>query len=183
MKPWIVLPYDESPVARAALSRAAQMAKRASTRRRYAGLLLATAGVDPSALDALVREAQVIAGASEPLEVRLLSAGDPIGSLHRLVASLPDAVLCAPLAPTGCAPWYAEACRLGGDSRTLILLFIDPREITRFEEVLYRAGARRASLPTTGSGVETRRAFVRWLVGAQPLPAKGTVITTRRDEM
>jgi hypothetical protein len=129
MHTWIILPYDDSPVARAALHRAAYAAGAS-----LAGVVLATAGVDPSGLDRLARRAQVIAGRDLPLEVRLLDAGDPIGDLHRLAATLPEAILAAPLGVAGCAPWYAEACRLGGLDHALMLFRISPREAKQFEE-------------------------------------------------
>jgi hypothetical protein len=153
MNTWIILPYDGSPVARAALRRAARLVE--SGDGRYAGVMLATTGVDLLALDTLMAEAQEITGSAVPLELRLLAAGDPISDLQRLTAATPEAMLAAPLRPTGCAPWYAEACRHGGPSNTLVLFFLTPKEIAKFTEVedgrhrmggplgaLLRAGAR-----------------------------------------
>lgn len=131
MNPCIILPYDGSSVARAALCRAAHAARQGN--QHPARLIVATAGVDAAALGGLAQEAQAIAGADVPLEVYLLSPGDPIGALHRLADSLPDAILAAPLGANGNAPWYAHACRFGGLSHTIMLFFIEPREIRKFE--------------------------------------------------
>jgi hypothetical protein len=155
MKRWIILPYDRSPVARAALRHAGRAVESGDAYSADAGVILVTAGVDPSDLDALLDEAQPIAGARVPLELRLLDPGDPIRSLHRIVASMPDAVLGAPLGGRGSAPWYAEACQVSGLDRTMMLFLISPHELREFEVVpherrrlgspvraLLRAGAR-----------------------------------------
>ena len=155
MSTWIILPYDGSPVARAALCRAAHVVRDGHTCSPYVGVMLVTAGVDPLDLDTLMQEAQGLTGPDVPLELRLLAAGDPIGDLQRLTASMPDAIMAAPLRPTGCVPWYAEACRHGGPSNALLLFILTPKETARFKEVengrhrvggplgaLLRAGAR-----------------------------------------
>src|SRR5262245_10111175 len=111
MQNWIILPYDSSPVARAALRRAAKAVRGDDP--CFAGVILAIAGVDPAALDGVVREAQAVAGPDVPLESRLLAAGDPVGALRRLRESVPDAVMAAPLGVQGGADWYVEACRRG----------------------------------------------------------------------
>src|SRR5687767_1823515 len=102
MKPWIIMPYDASPVARAALRRAARAMR--ATDEQYTGIILATAGVDPSVLGGFVHDAQEVTGPDVPLEVRLLNAGDPIGALHEFAESVPNAVLAAPLRAQGNAP-------------------------------------------------------------------------------
>jgi hypothetical protein len=136
MKTWILLPYDASPLAKFALRKAAAHARDGGTS-PYAGVLLATAGIDPTRLDRLTEEAQAVAGADVALEVRLLNAGDPIADLRALAASVPSAVLAAPIGlrgVKGSAPWYAAACRLGGLDHTLLLYFVTPEEIRKFEE-------------------------------------------------
>ncbi len=132
MKTWIMLPYDSSPVAKATLRRAAEAVR--GSHGRYAGVIVATAGIDPLALSGLVHEVQQIAGPDVPVEPRLLSPGDPIAALHRLAGSLPDAVLAAPLGAKGRAPWYERACVLGGLSHTLLLFYIMPKELKAYEE-------------------------------------------------
>jgi hypothetical protein len=129
----IILPYDGSPVARASLRRVGGAVREGGIRSGNASVIVATAGVDPSEIDRLTAEARSIAGDGVPVQVRLLRAGDPIGGLHELAASLPDAVLAAPVKPKGRAAWYAEACRLGGLPHTLMLLFIRPNELKAFE--------------------------------------------------
>jgi hypothetical protein len=126
MSRWVILPYDGSPVARATLRRAARLLRTGTG--HHAGVIVATAGVDPAALDVVMMEAQAIAGADVPLELHLLSAGDPIGALHRLINAVPSASLAAPLGATGRAPWYIEACRLGVCGRTVMLFFLTPEE-------------------------------------------------------
>lgn len=129
MKPWIIMPYDASPVARAALRRAARSTYAGDE--QYAGVILAAAGVDPSALGGLVHDAQEVAGPDVPLEVRLLNAGDPIGALHDFAESVPNAVLAAPLGARGNAPWYADACAFGPTSHTTMLFFMTDKEIEK----------------------------------------------------
>jgi hypothetical protein len=136
MKTWIILPYDASPLAKLTLRKVAAQARDGDTS-PYAGVLLATAGIDPTQLDLLIEEAQRVARADIPLEVRLLNAGDPIGDLHELIAALPYAVLAAPVGlrgATGRAAWYAEACRLGSLDHTVLLFFVTPEELRTFEE-------------------------------------------------
>ena len=130
MNRWVILPYDGSPVARAALRRAAQLVGNGEG--QHAGVLVATAGVDPAALDSMAAEAQAIAGPDVPLAVYLLSPGDPIGALQELADSLPDATLAAPFGGNGHAPWYAAACRHGGRGHTIVLFFLKPTEIRAF---------------------------------------------------
>src|SRR5262245_31538000 len=101
MKSWIVLPYDASTVARASLRRAARPVVSTRSGDAYAGIVLATAGFDPSEFDRLMHEAEAIAGPGVPLELDLLDPGDPVGALHHLADSLPAAVLAAPLEGKG----------------------------------------------------------------------------------
>jgi hypothetical protein len=129
----IILPYDGSAEARAALRRVGRVISEGSTRDSYDGIILATAGVDPSELERLTDEAGAIAGPDVRVQVCLLNAGDPIGGLRELAASLPDAVLAAPVHATGRSAWYAQACRLGGLPHGLMLLFLRPNEIKAFE--------------------------------------------------
>jgi hypothetical protein len=127
------MPYDASPAARATLCRVATVVRTSGG--QYGGVILATAGIDPCALDALVSDAQHVAGPDVALEVRLLNAGDPLLSLRQLAASLPDAVFAAPLGAAGHAPWYADACTIDEGGHTLMLFFLAPKEIARFTEV------------------------------------------------
>jgi hypothetical protein len=132
MKPWIIMPYDASPVARAVLRRAAQAMQEGN--QLYAGIILAITGVDPSTLGHLVQDAQHVAGPDVPLEVRLLNAGDPIGALRHFAESVPNAVLAAPLRAQGIAPWYADTCAFGPTSHTTMLFLMTDKEIARFAE-------------------------------------------------
>ncbi|MGD9890993.1 MAG: hypothetical protein AB7R89_24065 [Dehalococcoidia bacterium] len=131
MKTWIILPYDDSPAARATLRHAAQRAQGVPEQTRYEGVVVATTGVDPDGLDRLLGELRAIAGPDVALELCLLDAGDPIGDFHRLVAACPDAVLAAPVGATGRAPWFAEACRLSELDHTLMLFLLRPAELRR----------------------------------------------------
>lgn len=136
MSTWIILPYDASPMAKVALRRVARSVH-TDDDALDAGVLLATAGVDPAQLDVLVQEAQAVAGTGVPLEVRLLNAGDPIADLRDLAASVPSAAFAATLGVhgvTGRAPWYAEACRHGGPDHTLLLYFVTPEDTKEFAE-------------------------------------------------
>jgi hypothetical protein len=159
MKRWIILPYDRSPLARAVLRYAADLCGNPPAEAPYAGVLIATTGVDPAALGELVQEAAQIAGPDVPLEMRLLDAGDPIGSLQRLAATQPDAVFVAPLSPhvvTGHAPWYAAACREGGINHTLMLVNITQKDIQRLQEESHgghRVGGPVARLLRVGAGL------------------------------
>jgi hypothetical protein len=130
MSRWIILPYDNSPVARATLHRAAKAVRQTGT--CYAGLLLAVAGIDPADLNELAREACMVAGPGVLLDVVLLTPGDPLGDLARLIASRPDAVLAAPLGARGTTPWYREACKAEGIPCVLMLFFLQPAEVRRF---------------------------------------------------
>ncbi len=132
MRTWIILPYDGSPVARVTLRRAAEAVRKDGG--QYAGVILATAGVDPGALDAWVREAEEVAGPDVPLEIDLLDAGDPLGAFDALVDAYPDAILAGPIGARGNAPWYADACVLGGRSHGLMLFFVAPAEIAELME-------------------------------------------------
>jgi hypothetical protein len=101
---WLVLPYDESAVARATLRRAARVA--AARPMRRAGIMLAVAGSDPAALGPVVERAR--AAVAVPVEGRLLGAGDLLGALRRILADLPGATLAVPLGGRGMAPWCAR---------------------------------------------------------------------------
>lgn len=127
MNPWVILPYDGSPVARAALRQAARLV--GSGERQHAGLIVATAGVDPTALDSMAAQARAVAGPDVPLVVYLLSPGDPIGALQELADSLPAATLAAPIGAQGYAPWYEAACRASDIAATMVLFFLTPREL------------------------------------------------------
>lgn len=137
MNSWILLPYDGSPVARAALRRAACLMGSSPSHARRAGVILATAGVDPSALTGLLSEAQATAGPNTSLEMRLLAPGDPVGDFRHLVATLPYVTVAAPMGAAGWAPWYTEACRIGGLDRATMLFFVKPRDLEEFEEVVH----------------------------------------------
>jgi hypothetical protein len=166
MHGWIILPYDGSPVARAALRRAAQVVGRGTGRYRYAGLILATAGVDPAAIDNVMLDVREIAGPDIPLELWLLNPGDPLGALRELAGALPDATFAAPLGGAGAAPWYVEACRHGGRDHTTILFFLAPAEIHAF------AGRNDVRLGGTGLAGALRRAGARLRPGAEAPAAR-----------
>jgi hypothetical protein len=159
MPRWIILPYDQSPLAQAVLRRAARMCREAPDVAPYAGVMLATTGIDPADVGRVVREAADVAGLDMPLEVRLLDAGDPIGSLQRLAATQPDAAFVAPLCPhgiTGRAPWYAAACRQDGVDHTLVLFHITDKEIDEVQEASHgghRVGGPVARLLRAGAGL------------------------------
>ena len=130
---WIVLPYDGSPVARAALVRAARAVRQGGRLWPYAGVVLATAGVDRSSLTTMTEDTRRLVGPDVALDVRLLDPGDPVGALWRLAESLPGSILAAPTGARGWAPWYAGACRLRGWSRATMLFRIRPDELRAFE--------------------------------------------------
>src|SRR5262249_51673319 len=133
MSRWIILPFDNSPLARATLHRAANSVRESGS--SYCGVTLAVAGIDPTDLDDLALRACVIAGPGVPLEVVLLNPGAPLGALAELVASLPDAVLATPLGAKGDTPWYREACKAEGVPCALLLFFLKPREVQKFAVV------------------------------------------------
>jgi hypothetical protein len=169
MSNWIILPYDASPMAKVALRRAARSVHTDDA--LDAGVLLATAGVDPAQLDLLVQEAQTVAGTDVPLEVRLLNAGDPVADLQDLAASVPSAAFAATLGMhgvTGRAPWYTEACRHGGPDHTLLLYFVTPEDTKEFAEA--SSGGHRAE----GVVATLLRAAVRFRPGRRA-PLRGGV--------
>ncbi len=126
MRRWFIVPYDGSVVARATLRRAAAVARQVEP--RQTGVLLATTGIEPEAFGDLLHEAGAIAGPNVLLWANLLHPGDPLRSLRRLVDTLLDTVLTAPVDPTGSAPWCVAACRLEGLTSATMLFFISPRE-------------------------------------------------------
>lgn len=132
MRQWIILPYDGSPIARAALHRAAQAAR--SSVGLYCGVLVATVTDDPAALDALTREMASIAGPDTPQQVHLLRPDDPSAAFLALCDSLPDASLAVPLGPEGCAAWYTRACKAGGLPHATMLFFVGPKEAAAFQQ-------------------------------------------------
>lgn len=132
MRLWIIMPYDASPVARAALFEAGKAVRGARGER--GGVILATAGLEPEAVRALLADAQQIAGADVPLEVRQLDAGDPIAALRRLTASIPEAILAAPMGVEGTTPWFADACAIGDGAHPLMLLYLTRDDVARFTE-------------------------------------------------
>lgn len=151
---WILLPYDASPVAKASLVRVARVARR--SRNLYAGVMVAVAGIDPSALTAALNDAQVVAGAGVPLEMCLLHPGDPVQALHELAETVPDMVVAAPLGGWGKTPWYGEACALGTFSNSTMLIFMSSAEIARFEETAHerhRMGERVRGVLRGGAGL------------------------------
>ncbi len=134
---YLLLPYDGSPVAKVMLARVVQAARQRTG--LYDGVLVATVGVDRDVLDAALADARVRAGREVPVAAHFLDPCDPLGSLHTLVAALPDATLTAPLGAArripwyavGPAPWYTEACRMEGLPYKLMLFFLNPRDVAK----------------------------------------------------
>ena len=161
MRAWIVVPYDGSPAAQSALRRSAAVVARAAP--RYCGLLVATVGLDPSALDGPVAEATEIVGPGLPVRVHWLTPADPIDALRWLCADAADAILAVPLGERGRAPWYARACRPGQVDAAMMLFFLTPRD-------LKEAAARRP--PASGLLDALRRALGRLLPRGAPRSAR-----------
>lgn len=158
----ILLPYDRGAVARATLHRAADTVRRHGTCGSYDGVVLAVGGVEPSAMDALLLEAALIAGADIRLAAYALDPGDPIGAFVDLMESMPDAAVAAPLGVTGRTPWFRVACLTGEPARDRLLYFLRPSEVRGFERAPARrladalravkaAAARLRPAPQTGS--------------------------------
>lgn len=130
MSRWIVLPYDDSPVARAAVRRAAGLGRDAGGGAR---LMLAVAGVDPAAVPAAIEQARAVCDPDATLDAQLLAAGEPGAALARLAESLPDAIVAAPIGARGDSAWYAAAVRgaLREHSRPRLAFYVDPGEVAR----------------------------------------------------
>lgn len=157
MNRWIMLPYDRGLVSRACLRRAVQLVRRDDS---YSGVLLATAGIDPDELDAVLEEARSVAGPGIPLEAHLLRPDDPVGAFGEFADSHPEAHLATPYPAQGCAPWYTESCRAAERDHTRILFRLSPQECApaaklvtplvperRVANVLHRAALRFRRLP------------------------------------
>ncbi len=123
---WIVLPYDGSPAARAALRHTAELVRVSSS--QPAGVMLAVAGADPALLEPLLRSARAAVGADVVVEARLLAAGDPGGALRRLATELPGVTLAAPIGLRGEGAWYPQAVRaaLRGWPRPAFAFYVRP---------------------------------------------------------
>src|SRR5687768_4046327 len=126
MHTWMVVPYDGSPPARATLRRAATAVSRAPT--FYDGLLIATVGLERSALQGPVAEATEIAGPSLPIEIAWLSPADPIGAFRRFLAKT-DVTLAVPLGGGGRAAWYVTACQASDTAARTMIFFLTPHEL------------------------------------------------------
>lgn len=124
---WIVVPYDGSPAARAVLRQAARAATRAVG--LYHGIVVATVGLEPGALEVLLAETAARTGRALPARIHWLSPTDPIGALRALLAGMPDATLAVPLGGRGRAPWFGQACRLGDLAARTMVFFLTPREL------------------------------------------------------
>jgi hypothetical protein len=109
MDRWIVLPYDESLVARMALHRTGRLAQVASG--ESGGIVLAACGTDASILGPIVERAKALTSPHVRLEARLIAAANPGVSLLRLVEDRPNAALAAPIGVNFDSLWYAEAAR------------------------------------------------------------------------
>src|SRR4051812_42108385 len=109
MYAWIVLPYDESSVARAAVVRVVPLARKSPI--TSAGIMLAIAGVDPAVGEYVVERARRLVGADIRLGGRLIAAAHPAAALDRLLTQLPNATLAVPLPLFTATNWYSTAVR------------------------------------------------------------------------
>ena len=164
----IIVPFDDSQAAQATLRRAAQAARQGQT--LYDRVLVATTGDQCGLVGVAMAEARALAGPAISVEAYLLDPGDPLGSLHRLIAVRPDATLAAPVGLAGRAPWYSKAARLGGMSHTMMLFFLRPadllpanapspthnRWIPRLSALIRRIrSTTEVQMPGTGHGIST----------------------------
>jgi hypothetical protein len=125
METYLIVPFDGSPAAQAVLQRAADAAHECG---RYPHLLVATVGVGPQVLADALADARVRAGAQAAVTAQYLRPSDPIGALHARIAALPDVTVVAPIGERGSAPWYAQACQLGGLDVAMMLFSLRPSE-------------------------------------------------------
>jgi hypothetical protein len=154
----IVVPFDGSAEARAALRRAVSAAAQAGG--LYSAVLIATVGLEPAELEGPLERARRGAGPDLHVEVRRLNPADPGGSLRLLLRRAPDATLAAPVGARGRAPWYADACRASDAAPRTMLFFLTPRELkTRARETRGNrwlgsllAAVRRLLVPPVGAG-------------------------------
>jgi hypothetical protein len=153
----IVVPYDASPAAHAALRRAAAVA----AAHQYSRLLIAAVGLDPAALDDPVAEAIEITRSGLPVEVHWLSPVDPVGALRRLLTAS-DTTLAVPLGGRGRAAWYTPACRTTDGAARTMIFFLAPHELRAAVTPPDRARAR--ALP------DALRWALAWLVPGHPQP-------------
>ena len=127
MTRWLILPYDGSPLAHAALQHAARHARRG----HYGdGVLLAVSDAEPASLDRALADARARTGGDVPLAAHALAPADPTGSLRRLAGDYPDATLVAPVdarVDTESAA-AALAAMTGGGRDTALIVYIKPDE-------------------------------------------------------
>jgi hypothetical protein len=154
----IVVPFDGSAEARAALRRAVSAAAQAGG--LYGAVLIGTVGLEPADLEDPLEDARRVAGPDLKVEVRWLNPADPGGSLRLLLQRAPNATLAAPVGARGRAPWYAQACRASDAAPRTMLFFLTPRELKTRVRVAPRgrrlggllATVRRLLAPLVGAG-------------------------------
>ena len=125
MTRWLILPYDGSPLAHAALQHAARHARRG----HYGdGVLLAVSDAEPASLDRALADARARTGGDVPLAAEGLAAADPTTSLRRLACDYPDATFVAPVDARGDTDSSAalRAVTEGGDAG--LIVYIKPGE-------------------------------------------------------
>jgi len=121
----VVLPYDGSGVARAALAR---LLARSGDQRTTREIVLLLPGRTTCGVRRQRREARRIAGPDVRLTVRLLAKPSLAGALHALVGCHPGALFVAPVDAQGATAWYrriAGELITGGHPRCLAL-FLGP---------------------------------------------------------
>ncbi len=123
----LILPYDDSPLARAALCHAARVASRGNP--ATTELLVAVAGVEPDVVEDLAQRLRRLARPEVGFTLHLLPAGEPLVGFRVLARAHPDAFLVAPLTVDSGAPWYREACRFQGLAHPVLLVIIGRRDV------------------------------------------------------
>jgi len=168
MNRWIVLPYDDSAVAREAVRRAAHFVRGRPA--GSTGIMLAVAALDTSNLGTYVERAAGVSGGDVTIEGRLIGPGDAGQGLCRLAESLPDAELAVPLGARGSAHWchWAIQDTLLNHSFPTVAFFIKDESLPADEEQeadeRYRVGWRVGSV---------LRGCARLRVGVRALVRKG----------
>jgi hypothetical protein len=125
MESWVILPYDDNPVARTVVHRTADWALR-----HGAGLLLVVAGADPAMLGPVWEQARTLVDPAVPVVVQLLSPGDPAAGLRRIVDERPVLAMAAPIGAYTAAHSYRQVVNAilhGRWDLTLILHFAPRR--------------------------------------------------------
>ena len=127
LSPCLILPYDDSPLARATLAHAARALR--EERNGRAEIVLAVAGVDRDAAGRLAGRTRALAGPAVGLALHMLPPGDPIAGFKGLARAFPNAVLAAPVEGAGGAPWFHEACRFEGLAHPILLFAVDQHDL------------------------------------------------------